>query len=73
MRMNPEDVQNVLAAALPDCQVEVTGGAGKFHVRARGESFTGLGPVKQQQVIYQHLNEYISRGDIHAVTMDLGA
>jgi len=31
--------------------------------------FAGLNRVKRQQLIYGHLNHYISSGEIHAVTM----
>ena len=71
--MTPEQVKAILQAALPDCTIDVTGGAGKFHVQARGAVFKGLMPVKQQQLVYGHLNEHIKSGEIHAVTMDLGA
>ncbi|TGG90763.1 BolA/IbaG family iron-sulfur metabolism protein [Natronospirillum operosum] len=71
--MTPEQVKEILQAALPDCTIEVTGGDAKFHVRARGEVFQGKMPVKQQQIVYGHLNEHIRSGAIHAVTMDLGA
>ncbi|MCH8552256.1 MAG: BolA/IbaG family iron-sulfur metabolism protein [Natronospirillum sp.] len=71
--MTPEQVKQILEAALPDCTVAVTGGDAKFHVRARGDVFKGMMPVKQQQIVYGHLNEFIQSGAIHAVTMDLGA
>ncbi len=71
--MTPEEIEQVLREAFPDSDITVTGGGGKFHVQARGDAFAGLMPVRQQQLVYQHLNAYIERGDIHAVTMDLGA
>lgn len=71
--MTPEQVKAILQGALPECTVDVTGGGGKFHVQARGSVFKGLMPVKQQQLVYGHLNQYIQSGEIHAVTMDLGA
>lgn len=71
--MTAAEVQTILQAALPGCSINVTGGDAKFHVQARGDVFKGLMPVKQQQLVYSHLNEYINSGAIHAVTMDLGA
>ncbi|MFC3852585.1 BolA/IbaG family iron-sulfur metabolism protein [Salinispirillum marinum] len=70
--MHAELVQEILTAALPDCTIEVSGSGAKFHVKARGQAFAGLMPVKQQQLIYGFLNEHIQSGAIHAVTMDLG-
>ncbi len=71
--MTPDQVKEVLQAALPDCEIAVTGGDAKYHVQARGDVFKGLMPVKQQQIVYGYLSEYIESGAIHAVTMDLGA
>lgn len=71
--MTAEQVKEILQAALPDCEIDVTGGDAKFHVTARGDVFKGLMPVKQQQLVYGYLNEHINSGAIHAVTMDLGA
>lgn len=69
--MNAEQIQALLATALPDCTVAVEGDGGKFLVTAVGETFAGLNPVKRQQTIYKLLNEHITSGAIHAVTMRL--
>jgi|TARA_B100000315_G_scaffold127876_1_gene117588 acid stress-induced BolA-like protein IbaG/YrbA len=61
----------LLAAALPDCNITVEGGDGKYLVTAVGDVFDGLNAVKRQQTIYQILNPHIVSGAIHAVTMQL--
>ena len=71
MTVDAQALTDLLAAALPDCQVQVEGGSGKFQVLAVGDVFEGLGPVKRQQMIYQHLNEHIRSGAVHAVNMRL--
>ena len=71
--MTAAEVQAILQSAMPDCEINVTGGDAKFHVQARGDMFKGLMPVKQQQLVYGHLTDHINSGAIHAVTMDLGA
>ena len=40
-------------------------------VSAVGDLFDGLNAVKRQQAVYDVLNEHISSGAIHAVTMRL--
>ena len=60
-----------LDAELSDCQVTVEGGDGKYLVTVIGDVFEGLNAVKRQQTIYKILNEHISSGAIHAVTMRL--
>lgn len=71
--MTADQVQNILQSAWPECQVAVSGEGAKFHVRVRGDRFAGLSAVRQQQLVYGCLQEHISSGAIHAVTMDLGA
>lgn len=60
-----------LRSRLPECEVRVQGGGGKFVVTAVGDVFSGMGAVKRQQTIYAILNEEIASGAIHAVTMRL--
>ena len=61
----------LLAAELPDCEVKVEGGDGKYLVTAIGDTFAGLNAVKRQQAVYRILNPHIASGAIHAVTMRL--
>jgi acid stress-induced BolA-like protein IbaG/YrbA len=71
--MTADQVENILKGAWPESQVKVSGEGAKFHVWVRADRFAGLSPVRQQQLVYGCLQEHISSGDIHAVTMDLGA
>ena len=69
--MDPEQIKQLLNSELPECEVTVEGGDGKYLVTAVGNLFDGLNAVKRQQKVYQILNEHISSGAIHAVTMRL--
>ena len=69
--MDSESISQLLTAELPECEIQVEGGEGKFLVTAVGAVFEGLNAVKRQQRIYQILNPHISSGAIHAVTMRL--
>jgi acid stress-induced BolA-like protein IbaG/YrbA len=71
MSLDSQAVQDILSSGLSDCQIQVQGGGGKFQVTAIGAVFEGLGAVKRQQLVYQHLNSHIQSGAIHAVTMRL--
>ena len=71
--MDCEEIARALRAVLPDCEIEVSGGDGKFMIAAAGPAFAGLNAVKRQQKIYAILNDHISSGAIHAVSMDLKA
>ena len=69
--MDASQITTELDAELSDCQVTVEGGDGKYLVTVIGDVFEGLNAVKRQQTIYKILNEHISSGAIHAVTMRL--
>lgn len=69
--MTPELVKELLDKDLPDCDIAVEGGDGKYLVTASGPAFDGLNAVKRQQRIYSVLNEHIASGAIHAVSMKL--
>lgn len=69
--MDASQITTELNAELSDCQVTVEGGDGKYLVTVIGDVFEGLNAVKRQQTIYKILNEHISSGAIHAVTMRL--
>jgi acid stress-induced BolA-like protein IbaG/YrbA len=67
--MNSNDISSLLEAALPDARIAVRGDGGKFEVEIVSPVFEGLNRVKRQQAVYRILNEHISSGAIHAVSM----
>ncbi len=69
--MNSNEIAGMLNAALPDARVAVRGEGGKFEVEVVSPAFEGLNRVKRQQAVYRILNEHISSGAIHAVSMIL--
>ncbi len=69
--MNSNDISRLLNDALPGAQIVVRGDGGKFEVEVVSPLFDGLNRVKRQQAIYRILNEHISTGAIHAVSMIL--
>ncbi len=71
--MDCEQIASLLRAELPDCEIEVSGGEGKFLVAASGPVFAGLTAVRRQRKIYSILGGHIASGAIHAVSMNLRA
>jgi acid stress-induced BolA-like protein IbaG/YrbA len=69
--LDASQITTELNAELSDCQVTVEGSDGKYFVTVIGDVFEGLNAVKRQQTIYKILNEHITSGAIHAVTMSL--
>lgn len=67
--MNPDDVKALIAAGLPDCQVQVTGDGSHFEAKVIGDMFADMSPVKKQQAVYATVNENITSGAIHALSI----
>lgn len=67
--MNPEDVEKMIEAGLPECEVKVTGDGSHFEAIVIGEDFDGLSLVKKQQKVYATLGDNITNGAIHALTI----
>jgi len=67
--MSPEDVQALLSEKLDQCEVSVDGDGYKYEITVIGDVFEGLNAVKRQQFVYAALNEKITDGSVHAVTI----
>lgn len=68
--MQAEDVKRHLEAHLPGTRVVVEGQGCDFQLNLISDDLAALRPVKRQQQVYAHLNEWIADGSIHAVTMN---
>lgn len=67
--MEPEEVKNIIQAALPECEVQVQGDGSHFEAIVVGEVFAGLSPVKKQQMVFATVSEQITSGAIHALSI----
>jgi acid stress-induced BolA-like protein IbaG/YrbA len=67
--MSPDDLQNLLAGKLENCQVTVENDGHTYHITVIGDEFEGLNAVKRQQFVYGALNEKIADGSVHAVSI----
>ena len=67
--MNPDDVKQRIAAHLPDCEVSVTGDGSHFEAIVVGGVFAGMSALKKQQLVYASVNDLITSGDLHALTI----
>jgi stress-induced morphogen len=76
--MTPAEVTKLIEDALPGAQVKVhdtTGTGDHFAATIRAPQFNGLSMVKQHQLVYKALNEYIqgSHAPIHALALQTAA
>ena len=67
--MNPDDIKQRIAADLPECEVTVSGDGSHFEAIVVGEVFADLTPVKKQQLVYASVNDLITSGELHALTI----
>jgi acid stress-induced BolA-like protein IbaG/YrbA len=67
--MQAAEVKSYLETKLPNARIEVEGEGCNFQLNLISDELAALSPVKRQQQIYAHLNDWIADGSIHAVTM----
>lgn len=67
--MNASEVKGLLETKIQGSRVLAEGEGCNFQVTVIADAFDGLNTVKRQQLVYSHLQDAISTGAIHAVTM----
>jgi len=64
-----KEIREILETTFGDDQIELQAEGNKLVLSVVSEKFEGLSRVKRQQLVYSLLNDRISSGEIHAVTM----
>jgi acid stress-induced BolA-like protein IbaG/YrbA len=67
--MTPEHIQQKITQGMPDAQVEVSGDEGKFTAQVISAQFEGLNTIKRHKLVYACVNEDITSGALHALTI----
>ena len=67
--MQAEEVKRIVESQIQDSEVVTAGEGCNFEITVISPAFTGLSPVKKQQMVYGCLNEQIASGAIHALTI----
>lgn len=67
--MTPEQIQQLIAAQMPDAEIEVSGGEGKYVANVVSDAFDGLTAIKRHKLVYACVNEQIASGELHALTI----
>ncbi|MFV1872243.1 MAG: BolA family protein [Oleiphilus sp.] len=65
--MQASEVEEIIKQQIENVEVKVQSDGSHYQVIAIGDVFSGLSPVKKQQLIYGCLNTHIMDGTIHAV------
>ena len=67
--MNPEQIEQLIASQMPDAEVEVSGGDGKYVANVTSDAFEGLNTLKRHRLVYACVNDQITSGELHALTI----
>ena len=67
--MTPEQIQQLIAAQMPEARVDVSGGEGKYVANVISDAFDGLTSIKRHKLVYACVNEQITSGELHALTI----
>ncbi|MFM2318890.1 MAG: hypothetical protein RLZZ215_1511 [Pseudomonadota bacterium] len=69
MSISNDAVTQLIHTRLPDAQIEVQGDGYKYQAEVISPSFQGLSKVKRHQLVYAAVNEAITSGQLHALTI----
>jgi acid stress-induced BolA-like protein IbaG/YrbA len=67
--LEPETVKEQIEAGIPGCEARVNGDGSMFDAVVISPEFAGLTPVKKQKMVYATVNDAITSGAIHALTI----
>lgn len=67
--MDAQQIENLIQTGIPDAEVTVSGGEGKFEATVVSNAFEDLVPVKRHQLVYATVREQIADGSLHALTI----
>ena len=64
-----DEIRQRVLSAIPGAEVEVAGEGNRFEIRVVSPEFADLNRVKRQQRVYAAIDDLISAGSVHAVTI----
>lgn len=67
--MTPEEIQALISDKMADAQVTVVGAEGKFEATVISDAFDGLMIIKRHKMVYACVNDQITSGELHALTI----
>ena len=67
--MTPDEVKSLIEAGIPGSSVTVTGDGSKFEATVVSADFEGKTMVQEQKLVYATVNQEITSGALHALTI----
>mgnify|MGYP000409797195 CR=1 FL=1 len=68
--ISADELRGRVEKAIPGASAEVTTDGYAYHFRVVSELFDGKRAVTRQQLVYSGLNDLISDGSLHALTIE---
>ena len=68
-----ETIKARIEEGIPGAQVEVNGDGYKYEAVVISDKFEGLNTMKQHQMVYATVNELITSGELHALSLKTAA
>ena len=68
-----QTIKEKIEAGIPGAKVEVTGDGYKYEAVVISDQFEGLNTMKQHQMVYATVNELITSGELHALSLKTSA
>jgi len=67
--MNEQEIKEMIEQAMSCQSVDVSGDGYHFEARVISDEFSGKRPVARQQMVYAVLQDKISSGELHAISL----
>ncbi len=67
--METSEVKRIIEAGINDCEATVTADGSKYTAIVVSDEFEGKTMVAEQKMVYALVNEHITSGAIHALTI----
>lgn len=67
--MTPEDVKALIESGLTDCTAIINGEGCNLEAIVISPDFEGMSMVKEHQAVYKLVNEHITSGALHALSI----
>lgn len=67
--MDVSEIKTLIESGIEGVEAKVTGDGSHYEAIVIGDCFEGLSMVAQQKLVYATVNEHITSGAIHALTI----
>ena len=68
-----EDIEQRIREGIPGASVSVSGDGYKYEANVISDQFDGLNTMKQHQMVYACVNDLITSGELHALSLKTSA